>query len=120
MTHCLTTFRLAQTSENVLFPLILTFILNCIFPEQMQDKEIDSFSSTSTESPEPEDISSARQDLGQLMSEQSRLRTRQLELEKKLEVIRKDAASLEEVSPKRSKLAYMCCDLAGSVRSRQH
>ena len=63
----------------------------------MQDKEVDSYSTTS-ETSEPEEIVTARQELGQLMSDQSRLRKRQSELEKKLEDIRKDAASLEEVS----------------------
>ncbi|XP_072029588.1 kinesin-like protein KIF19 [Amphiura filiformis] len=69
--------------------------------ENLQEKELDSYSNISDDSPEPEDIASARQELGQLMSEQSKLRTRQSELERKLEDIRKDAATLEEVLPKK-------------------
>ena len=67
-----------------------------MFSEEIQEKEYDTYS-TESDSTEPEDIVSTRQDLGRLMSDQSKLRTRQSELEIRLDNMRRDATHLEEV-----------------------
>ncbi|XP_038048292.1 kinesin-like protein KIF19 [Patiria miniata] len=70
------------------------------YKEQNQEKDIDAYSTTS-ETPEPEDIINAREEIAVLVGQQNKLVASQKELEGRLEDVRMDANSLEEVLPKK-------------------
>ncbi|XP_071796693.1 kinesin-like protein KIF19 [Asterias amurensis] len=70
------------------------------YKERDLEKEIDADSITS-ETPEPEDIINAREEIAVLVRRQNTLVTSQKELEGTLEAVRRDANSLEEVLPKK-------------------
>ena len=53
--------------------------------------------STTSESPEPGDIITAREEIADLVGQQNKLVTTQRDLEGRLEGVRKDANHLEEV-----------------------
>ncbi|XP_022092516.1 kinesin-like protein KIF19 [Acanthaster planci] len=70
------------------------------YKERNQEKETDADSTTS-ESPEPEDIVNAREEIAVLVGRKNKLVTAQKELEGRLEEVRTNANTLEEVLPKK-------------------